>query len=224
MIRTLKIFAERHTATNAMYEFVRRNFTVNQPYYEFMGWKHRLAPESSEWKKYRCADVLFVFLVRSPYTWLKAMHRQPYYYHQPTLKNLAFRHFIRHSMEDYENVIQIWNKKNLSYWRMASEVPNSIILRMEDFLLHQGKIWEKLGRFLTMREEKYIPFREYMTGYGASENDSLDKVLRLPPVPDATYRLINQEIDTTLMSRFDYPLMWSSSDAVDFDEGFLRRI
>ena len=71
--------------------------------------------------------------MRNPYSWIKAMHKEPYYHHFPKIKDLSLERFIKFSIEDYENSIAMWNQKNDSYFRMSDEIPNSIIINIEDF-------------------------------------------------------------------------------------------
>tara|TARA_B100001121_G_scaffold256694_1_gene234647 strand:- start:53 stop:268 length:216 start_codon:yes stop_codon:yes gene_type:complete len=47
-INSFKIFGERHTGTNAVGLFLRENFNLGFKYYDYLGWKHRLAPKKSE--------------------------------------------------------------------------------------------------------------------------------------------------------------------------------
>ena len=222
-IKTVKIFGERHTATNAVHQFLHRNFEVEIPYYAFMGWKHRLAPRRKEWSKYHCENVLFVFTTRSPYTWLRSMHREPYYFHQPKIVQLKFRYFIQHSMEDYENVIQIWNEKNASYQRMYREVPNALFVRQEDFLLHQGTIWEQLCSYLTPRSDQHQPFTKYTGGYGEARGEEPNSTISVPDVSDEAFEIINRQLDTGLMDFFGYDIIKSQSEEFSFNDQFLLR-
>ena len=82
--------------------------------------------------------------MRNPYSWLPAMHKEPYYDHYPKIKDLSLENFVQFSIEDYENCITMWNQKNDSYFRMSEEVPNSIIINVEDFHADQKKFHERL--------------------------------------------------------------------------------
>jgi len=208
-ITRFKIFGERHTATNALSAFLTQNFSLPSLYYDYLGWKHRLAPKKEEWEKFNPAQTLFIFTIRNPYTWLKAMHREPYYYHQPQIVKLTFREFILHSVEDYENYIKMWNLKNLSYLRMSNEVPNALVVRMEDFLLEQQELHERVGT-LVQNNEEFRPFDKYVSGYGVDENKALSHITELPPVPDLTYEIINAQLDKSLMETFGYDYAYSS--------------
>ena len=130
MIDSIKVFGERHSGTNAIGYFAGKNFDLQFKHYNFLGWKHRLAPEQEEWSKFDVESCLFIFCLRNPYSWLQAMHKEPYYEHYPKIKELSFEDFLKFSIEDYENSIVMWNKKNLSYQRMAKEVPHAVIVNV----------------------------------------------------------------------------------------------
>jgi hypothetical protein len=199
-----KVFGERHTGTNAISAFISLNFDTRLPYYEFLGWKHRRAPKKKEWSKYDCSRTLFVYTVRNPYTWLKAMHRLPYYYHQPQIAKLRFRDFLLHSVEDYENYIQMWNKKYRSYIKMSRQVPHALIIRMEDFLADQEAVYERLQKVLPAKGA-FQRYDKYAHGQGVEQDaGKLQSATELPPVPDETYALINRELDPKLMKYFGY--------------------
>ena len=148
MIDSIKVFGERHSGTNAIGYFAGKNFDLQFKHYNFLGWKHRLAPEQEEWSKFDVESCLFIFCLRNPYSWLQAMHKEPYYDHYPKIKELSFEDFLKFSIEDYENSIAMWNKKNLSYQRMAKEVPSSIIINVEEFHSSQEKIHADLQQVL----------------------------------------------------------------------------
>lgn len=207
----IKIFGERHTATNALTVFIQRNFEGQHRYYDFLGWKHRRAPKKQEWQKQDYQHTLFLFTVRNPYTWLKAMHREPYYGHQPQITQLNFRDFILHSIEDYENCIQMWNEKYHSYLKMSRDVPQSLFVRMEDFLNDQEGIYTKLSTIL-QPIGIFQPYKTYVSGLGEKDSRELESSTKLPPVPDGTYKIINEQLDRNLMRTFDYQYAYSSAD------------
>ena len=114
-MKSFKVFGERHTGTNAISSFLEKNFNLENKYYEYLGWKHRLAPSHEELKKFNLVDNLFLITFRNPYSWLKAMHKEPYNYNYPQIRELDFLSFLQIPFEDYENVIKMWNQKNHSY-------------------------------------------------------------------------------------------------------------
>lgn len=207
----IKIFGERHTATNALTLFIQKNFEGQHRYYDFLGWKHRRAPKKQEWGKQDYQNTLFIFTVRNPYTWLKAMHREPYYPHQPQITQLNFRDFILHSIEDYENCIQMWNEKYNGYAEMSKDVPHSLFIRMEDFLRNQEDIYKQLSTILRPFNT-FQPYNKYISGFGEKDSSKLGLATKLPPVPDTTYEIINEQLDANLMQTFGYQYANSCSD------------
>ena len=91
MIDSIKVFGERHSGTNAIGYFAGKNFDLQFKHYNFLGWKHRLAPEQEEWSKFDVESCLFIFCLRNPYSWLQAMHKEPYYEHYPKIKELSLK-------------------------------------------------------------------------------------------------------------------------------------
>ncbi len=146
MIKSFKIFGERHTGTNALSMFISENFNLQMRYYEYLGWKHRLAPNFQEFSKFSTSDTLFIYLVRNPYSWLQAMYREPYYNHYRRINELPFEEFLTFPFEDYENLISMWCKKNNSYLEMAKWVPNSLVIKVEDFRENQHEVFWKTSK------------------------------------------------------------------------------
>ena len=169
-IDSIKVFGERHSGTNAIGYFVGKNFNLRANRYDFLGWKHRLAPKQSEWEKFEVKNCLFIFCIRNPYSWLKAMHKEPYYEHYPKIKELSFEEFIKFSIEDYENAIVMWNQKNLSYLQMSAEVPHSIVIPVETFHRSQENIHAELQKIADKPNTPFIPMNEYVNGRGRHDN------------------------------------------------------
>ena len=177
MIDSIKVFGERHSGTNAIGYFAGQNFNLQTKRHDFLGWKHRLAPEREEWSKFDVESCLFIFCLRNPYSWLQAMHKEPYYEHYPKIKELSFEDFLKFSIEDYENSIAMWNKKNSSYQRMAKEVPNSIIINVEEFHSSQEKIHADLQQVLGVDNSPVIPMNEYVNGRGRHTDKDIQSAL-----------------------------------------------
>ena len=66
-INSIKVFGERHCGTNAIGYFAGKNFKLEFQHYDFLGWKHRLAPKKDEWSKFNVQSCLFIFCMRNPY-------------------------------------------------------------------------------------------------------------------------------------------------------------
>ena len=154
-----------------------KNFNLKFNHYDFLGWKHRLAPQQAEWEKFEVKNCLFIFCIRNPYSWLKAMHKEPYYEHYPKIKELSFEEFIKFSIEDYENAIVMWNQKNLSYLQMSAEVPHSIVIPVETFHRSQENIHAELQKIADKPNTPFIPMNEYVNGRGRHDNKDIKFVI-----------------------------------------------
>jgi len=207
-IDKLKIFGERHTATNAVSIMMWQSFKLSQQGYGYLGWKHRRAPKETEWRKYPVNETLFLITVRHPYTWLKAMHREPYAPHQPNLKDLSFVDFLRHPFEDYENVICNWNEKYLEYLRFFEEVPNSLIVRIEDFSKDQSMLFDRVNGVFGNGE--FEPFNKYFNGMTGAQNPDKAKISKevnaMPEFNKNELEIIHEYLNQELLTKFNYSL------------------
>ena len=204
MIDSIKVFGERHSGTNAIGYFAGQNFNLQTKRHDFLGWKHRLAPEREEWSKFDVESCLFIFCLRNPYSWLQAMHKEPYYEHYPKIKELSFKDFLKFSIEDYENSIAMWNKKNLSYQRMAKEVPNSIIINVEEFHSSHEKIHADLRQVLGADNSPVIPMNEYVNGRGRHTDKDIQSALAIPSFEKNITELIHASLSEEIMEQCNY--------------------
>ena len=200
----VKIFGERHTATNAVREFVHLNFVALCYYYNFLGWKHRRAPQKSEWLRADYENTLFIFTVRHPYSWAKSMHREPYCVHHPQLRKLGFDEFLVHPIEDYESILKMWNEKYRSYVSMCEQVPNGLILRMEDFISDQKRIYRQLCSCLDQKENFQV-YDKYLTGMGVTDITINLKAAGVELSAEQR-AVINEQIDQNLVAKLGYGL------------------
>ena len=206
-IDSVKIFGERHTGTNALSLFIRENFDLKFKYYEFLGWKHRLAPKEVEWIKYDTNNILFIFLFRNPYTWLKSMYMEPYYQHYLKINDRSFEEFIKFSIEDYENSICLWNQKNESYLKMSKEVNHSLNICIEDFRLDQSKIHQQIAEMIGIKSAEFIEFNNYVNGRGVEINKDIDKSLAIPEFSNSEINYINSYLSRSIMKEIGYDFL-----------------
>ena len=204
MIDSIKVFGERHSGTNAIGYFAGKNFNLQFKHYDFLGWKHRLAPEQTEWSKFDVESCLFIFCLRNPYSWLQAMHKEPYYEHYPKIKELSFEDFLKFSIEDYENSIAMWNQKNASYLRMALEAPNSIIIAVEKFYNSQEKIHGNLQKILNKPNTPFIPMHDYVNGRGRHDDKDIESSLALPNLDQSIIEIIHASLSDEIMDKCNY--------------------
>lgn len=206
-IDSIKIFGERHTGTNAINLFVRENFDLTPRYYDFLGWKHRLAPKKSEWINHNTTNTLFIFLYRNPYTWLRSMYKEPYYHHYLKINDRPFEEFLKFSIEDYENSICMWNQKNESYLRMSREVKHSLNIRIEDFRLDQASIHASIAKILGQPSTQFVELTGYITGRGIEQNKSVDSSLAVPELSELEKKFINSYLSKSIMSKIGYDFL-----------------
>ena len=204
MIDSIKVFGERHSGTNAIGYFAGQNFNLQTKRHDFLGWKHRLAPEREEWSKFDVESCLFIFCLRNPYSWLQAMHKEPYYEHYPKIKELSFEEFIKFSIEDYENAIVMWNQKNLSYLQMSAEVPHSIVIPVETFHRSQENIHAELQKIADKPNTPFIPMNEYVNGRGRHDNKDIKSALAIPNIDASTTELIRASLSDEVMKKCNY--------------------
>ena len=206
-INSIKVFGERHTGTNAIGYFVGKNFNLKFLHYDFLGWKHRLAPKKDEWSKFDVQNCLFIFCIRNPYSWIQAMHREPYYDHYPKIKELSLQEFVQFSIEDYENCIEMWNQKNDSYFRMSNEVPNSIIVNLEDFHADQNTFHKNLADLLNSQDLPLIKMNDYVNGRGRHEKKDIASSLEVPELDKSVVKIINSFLSLETMKKCNYKLL-----------------
>lgn len=206
-INSIKVFGERHTGTNAIGYFVGKNFNLKFLHYDFLGWKHRLAPKKDEWSKFDVQNCLFIFCIRNPYSWIQAMHREPYYDHYPKIKDLSLQEFVQFSIEDYENCIEMWNQKNDSYFRMSNEVPNSIIVNVEDFHADQNTFHKNLADLLNSQDLPLIKMNDYVNGRGWHEKKDIASSLEVPELDKSVVKIINSFLSLETMKKCNYKLL-----------------
>ena len=206
IVQSFKIFGERHTGTNALSSFIIENFNIKFLYYDYLGWKHRLAPNESEIQKFATQETIFLFTFRNPYSWLKAMHRDPYYYHYPKITELNFFEFVQFQIEDYENLIMLWNQKNLSYLEMINKVPISMLVKVEDFHNDQKSYFNRISSKIEFNGN-FIPMDRYLNGRGQSSDKSVTKSLSIPNLSREEIEVINRYLDKDLMKELNYNLL-----------------
>ena len=135
------------------------------------------------------------------------MHREPYYDHYPKMKDLSLEDFIQFSIEDYENCISMWNQKNDSYFRMSDEIPNSIIINVEDFNVDQGKFHANIADILNRYDMPLVKMNSYVNGRGRHEQKDITSSLRVPKYDEKLVSIINSSLSEETMKKCNYELL-----------------
>ena len=134
----VKVYGERNSGTIYLEWLLRNNLEITIDETPEFGWKHRLAPSKEELSDSAKQQVIFVCLVKNPYSWLLSMHKRPY--HHESLKELSFSEFLKYSYGDYRNPIVMWNTKINSYVQLENYVDRFMFVKYEDTLVDFKKI------------------------------------------------------------------------------------
>ena len=145
--------------------------------------------------------------MHNPYSWIQTMHREPYYDHYPKIKDLSLEDFIQFSIEDYENCITMWNQKNDSYFRMSDEVPNSIIINVEDFHADQNKFYARIADLLTRQDLPMVKMNDYVNGRKRHEQKDITSSLKVPVLEKSLINIMNSSLSTETMKKCNYKLL-----------------
>ena len=131
-MRFIKIYGQQNSGTIYLEWLLKKNLdAVLLDSFDF-GWKHRVAPLEDELTDKMKNEVLFICLVKNPYSWLISMHKRPYFHE--SLRKLSFLDFLKYSYGDYKNPMIMWNIKNNSYLSMGGYIKFHEVLRYEDIL------------------------------------------------------------------------------------------
>ena len=134
------------------------------------------------------------------------MHRDPYYYHYPKITELNFFEFVQFQIEDYENLIMLWNQKNSSYLEMINKVPISMLVKVEDFHNDQQSYFNRISSKIEFNGN-FIPMDRYLNGRGQSSDKSVTESLSVPNLSSEEIEVINRYLDKDLMKELNYNLL-----------------
>ena len=129
------------------------------------------------------------------------------YIYRLKIKNLSLENFIKFSIEDYENSITMWNQKNDSYFRMSDEIPNSIIINIEDFNADQKNFHNNIADILSTYDIPFIKMNDYVNGRGRHEKKDIASSLRIPKLDKKLIRIINSYLSEKTMKKCNYELL-----------------
>lgn len=143
-MKQIKIYSERNTGSLYLEWLVKNNYKTKVIDTFELGWKHRLAPSSDELSIEMKQDVLYLCLVKNPYSWVMSMHKRPFQHE--ILKELNFSDFLKYSYGDYRNPIVMWNAKYNSYLKLAEYVEHHEIIKYEDLLQNPNEILMNISK------------------------------------------------------------------------------
>ena len=99
----------------------------------------------------------------------------------------------------------MWNEKYRSYLRLASEVPHSVFLSLEEFRSDQYKIFKRLKAWIPAKGG-FSPMEEYISGKGFKQPDKLPEKNQIPRFNEEEMSVVQEFIDPHLVGHFGYNL------------------
>ena len=251
----LKIYGERNSGTRYLGKLVKRNLDVKVipgvvpkkimalkriipvermqdiyfylTFYRNLGWKHMLAKNAYELRKYSIVskNLSFVTITKNPYSWLLSLHKNPYHHHRS--KKQDFETFLTSSWRtvDRENTpsvisnpVELWNIKNKSYLQLKSQFP-TLNLKYEYLVRDPEQIVELISKSFSYtwkvnRFENYELSTKYYelsaTEMNKDSNFYRDYYLNekwKEKLSARSISIINDQLDKNLMDCFGYQII-----------------
>tara|TARA_B100000795_G_scaffold155203_2_gene116403 strand:+ start:512 stop:1411 length:900 start_codon:yes stop_codon:yes gene_type:complete len=224
----LRVFGERHTATNWLVRLLDRNLNLTilskWPDSTWV-WKHTMPPPP------RLAShrpILVVTITKNPYSWLRSLYRVPYEYVGAVPPN--FSAFLRASWRklpsgrehwapaSFGSPVHLWGVKNRAYTEI--HVPVLVNLRYEALVddperemlrlgARLGAPW-KAARFVNIVESKSWESRNTRRTFAEHRRyytNELWKAAYTGERAAADLRYIGHHLDHGVMARFGYKLL-----------------
>jgi len=189
-----------------------------------LGWKHSMAPTIDLLERLGKRDVIFLVLTKNPYSWLLSLYRKPY--HQKGSKLTTLKEFLvtpwktvgrgRYKKKQFENPIQIWNKKNESYLKLNG-TSRCLNIKYEDLLSEPEQIISHISQTFNIRKKHEIVehLTKSYTGFSGSVNEEKEKNNSYyrdyylnekwqNELDEECINIINKELNMTLMEQFEY--------------------
>jgi hypothetical protein len=90
---------------------------------------------------------------------------------------------------------------------MSEEVPNSIIINVEDFHADQKKFHARMADILNRQDLPLIKMNDYVNGRGRHEQKDIASSLQVPVLEKNLITMINSFLSTETMKKCNYTLL-----------------
>ena len=87
---------------------------------------------------------------------------------------------------------------------MAKEVPNSIVINVEEFHSAQEKIYADLQQVLGKDNASFVPMNEYVNGRGRHDDKDIESSLAIPSYEENITELIHASLSEEVMEQCNY--------------------
>lgn len=183
------------------------------------GWKHREIENLELYNKnYMTDKTLFISISKNPYSFLLSLYKRPYHYQNSNESNFNFfltkkwKTLERESSRDfYSNPIDMWNKKNLSYFKLNNF--NHLHIKYEMLLINPESVFKQISKIIG------LPFKnQYFLNYYLSAKSDKDKDYNFyrnyygndlwkDKLSSCSIKLINEELNYDLSNKLEYKLL-----------------
>lgn len=224
----LRVFGERHTATNWLVRLLDLNVNVTivskWPDASWV-WKHTMPPPPQLSMR---RPILVVTITKGPYSWLRSLHRVPYEYIGKASANfsawlrapwLRLRDGREHwAPNAFASPVHLWNAKNRAYSQI--KVPARVSLRYESLVAEpEAEVLRlasrlalplKSARFRNVAEAKSWESRNTRRTFAEHRRFYVHELWKNEYVGDAAtadLAYIGHHLDRQLMARFRYKLI-----------------
>lgn len=211
-MKDIKIYGERNTGTVYLEWLLKKNLRINLLDEFELGWKRRLAPQNGEITNEQRNEILFLCLIKNPYSWVLSMYRKPKMHEY--LKKLKFHEFVRYPYGDYANPLEMWNIKNRSYIELKNSVKHHQLVRYEDLVAQPKEILtqlrEQFGLSKTLSwfktQNRYISGTEGVLKRRFHSDYYLHERWK-HELKDSDVQFINSILDKELMEKAGYEIL-----------------
>ena len=180
-IKYFKIYGERNSGTNYLYQLFRRNFNLKYLGHHWdspFQWKHDIL-DYTEFKdsKDLADQTLFLHIYKNPYSWSISMHHKPHHMNHMCKKEITMSEFLNSNwdeknmfssgsedidtitvnLQSYENVFDLRYKKMDSHLGLINHVDNFYSISYEDLLQNPDKILKSIrGQFELVKNSNFL--------------------------------------------------------------------
>ena len=153
-IKYFKIYGERNSGTNFLYQFLKKNTDLLEHFNGYnggTGWKHGYTKFNLFNSKIR-TETLFVIIIRDLEDWLVSMFKNPYHY--KIKKSTSIFEFVNGNLNPFDvrkdhdvniyknenmNIVKLRYSKINDYLEFYNKVENIIFINLEDIQKNNKK-------------------------------------------------------------------------------------
>lgn len=201
----IKVFGERNSGNNYLMQLLKANFKeayFPKGWVRKYGWTHGVPKVNGSEE-----DVLFLVIVKNPYSWLLSMQEHP---HIPGYTKKTFSEFIRSPLDGYETPMLLWSFKYFSFIQKLRNL-KFVIIKYELMLSDPKTTIEMMAKkYKVKRRGEFKNVRRSTKSNGTLSDHLFDKKDFYlndewkDQINKEDYAFINDKLDKFLMQTFNY--------------------